>query len=359
MFCKHSIWVVVSLLLFVSIIARVAFFSSQNLSLYWDEVAIAVEARSVAHFGHDIHGNHWLQPLYPSYGDYKHPGLIIIVSFLYRLLPEYDWLVRIPSLVSGLLTICLTAYLTFVITKRYGSQTPKLHRLKLMVSTAFVVGISPWAFHFSLVGFESMLAQALVLISIASLLQGFIRKQAYWYAVALFFGIAASYTYYAAQYIWPVIFMMLCILEVSNKSLKQIMSSIGTAVGVLLLFYVALVPMYFSEHFTSSQIVRMSTDSVLDITTFVQTANEVQTVATSKLDSILFNRRVFILRQLLENVFSHLDPRYLFFTGDSNMRHGSGVSGLFNLTMLLPLLVGMSWLFSKSKKLGFSGNVNC
>jgi len=51
----------------------------------WAEVAIGVEAYSISQTGKEVLGKSWLQAIYPSYGDYKAPVPIRLVSIFTKL----------------------------------------------------------------------------------------------------------------------------------------------------------------------------------------------------------------------------------------------------------------------------------
>ncbi|MCG2692235.1 hypothetical protein L6272_05415, partial [Microgenomates group bacterium] len=116
--------------------ARFWQFGQVPLSLYWDEAAIGLDARSLLTTGKDLNGNSWLQPLFFSYGDYKAPVYIWLVTLLGKTISVSELTVRLPSLLASL----GIAWLLF---KWLGS----------FVAISYL--IMPWSLHFSRIGFES------------------------------------------------------------------------------------------------------------------------------------------------------------------------------------------------------------
>jgi hypothetical protein len=57
-------------------------------------------------------------------------------------------------------------------------------------------------------------------------------------------------------------------------------------------------------------------------------------------DRGLFHRHWLLVRDLADNLSDHLSLEYLFVSGDSNLRHGSGTHGLFYLVWLPLLFAG-------------------
>ena len=137
------------LLITLGILARLWQFGQIPNSLYWDEVAIGLDARSLLATGKDLVGHSWLQPLFVSYGDFKAPVYIWLVTLLGKIFSVSEWVVRLPSLLAGL----GIAWLVYDLIKLIS---PKKSKLALLVLTNLL--IMPWAIHFSRIGFESHLS---------------------------------------------------------------------------------------------------------------------------------------------------------------------------------------------------------
>src|SRR5690606_16822094 len=60
------------------------------------------------------------------------------------------------------------------------------------------------------------------------------------------------------------------------------------------------------------------------------------------LDRLIFHRSLLVGRELLLNYADNLSADFLFLTGDPNLRHGTGMAGLFLFSMA-PLLMLGSW----------------
>lgn len=102
---KFKFWLFFVSILVLGIFLRIYKFGQIPESLYWDEVAIFLDARSVAQTGLDIHGRPWFQLMYPSYGDYKLPVYIWFSAISIKFLGANDWVIRVPSLLAGIGTI--------------------------------------------------------------------------------------------------------------------------------------------------------------------------------------------------------------------------------------------------------------
>ncbi|MCD8527481.1 hypothetical protein LRY65_04750 [Candidatus Woesebacteria bacterium] len=94
---QHGFWLTLFFLVTLAVLLRSIGFGQVPVSLYWDEMAIWNDARSIATTGLDLHGRSWFQPLFISYGDYKLPVYIWFVSFVSRFVDSAALAVRLPS----------------------------------------------------------------------------------------------------------------------------------------------------------------------------------------------------------------------------------------------------------------------
>src|SRR3972149_8796774 len=95
------------LIFFLAVLLRFYQLGAVPVSLYWDETAMLVDARSVAATGRDMYGNSWLQAIYPSYGDYKLPVYIWLASLSVKVFGASEWALRLPSATAGGLTLLM------------------------------------------------------------------------------------------------------------------------------------------------------------------------------------------------------------------------------------------------------------
>lgn len=120
-----------------------------------DEAAILLNARFLAQAGKD----EWQQryPLvFRSFGDAKLPGYISFVFLIGKFVGFSSMVVRVPSMIAGL----LFPVLLFVFTKRItGSKGAGL-------CAVFLGILSPWTYHYASIGFESHTALSLFLGSL-------------------------------------------------------------------------------------------------------------------------------------------------------------------------------------------------
>jgi len=267
------------------------------VSLYWDEAAIGLDARSLLTTGKDLNGQSWLQPIFTSYGDYKAPVYIWLTTFLGKFLSVSELTVRLPSLLASL----GVAWLLF---KWLGP----------FVAISFL--IMPWSIHFSRIGFESHLSLFWLLLMTYLI----IKKQPAWAGLAAVFGI---YTYFSLRFLAPVLFIVTFLLY-ANKKIKQFLIGL-TIVGIGLLILIK------SPNYAASQQYRLSNNNLITST----------------------ERKPEKIKKFLINYSAYFDPQFLLISGDPNLRHHSGFGGELLLVQGILLIIGLTkpnkliifWLF--------------
>ncbi|HZZ98924.1 MAG TPA: glycosyltransferase family 39 protein, partial [Candidatus Saccharimonadia bacterium] len=126
-------------------------------SMYIDEVAIGVDAKSLAQTGHDMHGNSIFSTMFPSYGDYKLPVYVWLATGSVKLFGATGFAVRLPSALAGIVTVALVFFLA-----RELFEKDK-HRDVIALCGAAITALLPWSILFSRTGFEGHVGQAIVL----------------------------------------------------------------------------------------------------------------------------------------------------------------------------------------------------
>lgn len=170
-----------------------------------DEAALAYNAHLILESGKD----EWQisTPLvFKSFGDYKLPGYIYLLSTFFRFLPENDFVTRLPSALAGSFLIILSFFFARNILK------VKTRSALLM---ALMVAVTPVFFFYSHVAFEANVALFLFVLSLYFLLK---EKSNYLFAAATMF--LAILTYNTPLLLLPFIILLL-IYKIGFKKVKQ------------------------------------------------------------------------------------------------------------------------------------------
>jgi hypothetical protein len=266
----------------IGLCVRLWQFGRIPLSLYWDEAAIGLDARSLLQTGRDLNSRSWLQPIFISYGDYKAPAYIWLVTILGKFSGVSELTVRLPSLLASL----AVAWILFKLFGRWAA-------------VSFL--IMPWAVHFSRIGFESHLSLFWLMLMV-----WLIYKKNYLAPLA---GIAGIYSYISLRLIAPLLFL--------NAAWKQGwkyclfgLAAIGLSIMVLTR----------SPFYPASQQYRLSNDNLVTAALPLQAK----------------------LKQFILNYSAYFDPQFLLVSGDPNLRHHSGWGGELLLVQGLLLLLGLT-----------------
>lgn len=349
---KYIIFVITCIILFFTATIRFYKLGSIPASLYIDEVAMLADVKSVLATGQDIHGNSWYQFMYPSYGDYKLPVYIWFATASSFFLGASEFSLRLVSAVAGVGTVIIAGLITRELLKIVSSKKSS-HLSKIFpIATMLVVAISPWSVLFSRTAFEGHLAQLFVWSSVYFVL---LSKRRWWFLIlGILLGVLAVYTYYSVRFVWPVFFVLVCLLEVWYARKNKLRVSVHYLLkifGGLAVFTLLLFPLRKSPYYDASQLIRLDADSIINVRNFGEIVIRSNTLIEESggdiLSKLFFHRYVLWLRELALNYSDHLSPDFLFFSGDSNLRHGTGRHGVFLFAMLPFLLLGIVDLLRK------------
>ena len=174
-------------LLVVGIFLRLYRVDSIPPHLSNDEISIAYDAYSIAHSGKDEHGNPY--PLsFPSYGTYKAPLYTYMLSPLVRVFGNTELVVRLPSIVAGLLTILVIGLIAFELTKKR----------QIAMWSSVLLAITPWHIYASRMAWETNLALLFLSLGIWQMM----RKKILLSSVAL---VISMYGYHTEWLLVPMI----------------------------------------------------------------------------------------------------------------------------------------------------------
>lgn len=182
----------------VGVALRIYKVSSIPAILNRDEAALAYNAKLIIENGTDEWGNS-LPIQFRSFGDYKLPGYVYMLSGLFLIFGQNDFVVRLPSIFAGIAIIFLVSLLTSRIVGKFSSKK------SLFCVSLFAAAATPFLIFYSRMAWEANLALALLLAAIAFLFQ----KPLSWKKsiVGIFFYILAICTYNTPLLLFPIIFI--------------------------------------------------------------------------------------------------------------------------------------------------------
>lgn len=307
-------------------------------SPYWDEASIGYEALSVANTGHDSHGLPWLQPLFPAYGDYKAPVYIWLTAVVVKIHGLSLWSTRFISALAG---SSMPVLMYFLLNELVRKQNATI----ISLLGAMFVAIAPWSIQFSRAAFEANLGLSLGLASLILLLKS--RKNPWLIPLSALLASGSIYAYVSNRFVIPCMFVTVLIWARKQFIPHFAWIGVGLLTGAIL-----LIPLITSPQYQVSNQYRMSTPNLLtDPTPVLQAQAKRDEFGSNFLHRLIYHRYWYRMIQLTKQIATLTSPQFLFFTGDPNLRHGTGRMGLFYPAWLPLMLLGIVWSWRFDKKL--------
>ncbi len=293
--------------------------------LTWDEAAIGYNGYAIVHTRRD----EWLERLpvsFKSFGDYKAPLAIYlngIFTFIFGLNP---WAVRLPFVLSGIMTILGVYFLTKELLK-YFSVTTSLEHHNLGLIASLILATSPWHLHFTRAGFESGLALTFIIwgnLFLFKFLQTntcqlFTRWPKKLWLEKLFLIMSSSicfigalYTYHSSKIFIPLLGLFILIFTFKDCWQQKKYILISGLMSLLL-----LKPLIYDSLFGQG---------------------------LTRSDTLIFSLGWPLLPTLwliFKNILTHLSPKFLILGQVSTLRHGTGVIGVLLPTTYLFAILGL------------------
>ena len=313
------------------------------VSMYWDEVAIALDAYSFNQTGKDMNNMNWLQPVFGSYGDFKAPIFILLVVPFLKVLGMTSLAVRLPIAIFSLLSLTLVYFLSKEILS-FDKKLAKKYQLLPLLSL-LIVAISPWPVHFARIGLESSLSVFFFLAALLFFLKG-VRGKSWWILVSIMPAVLAVYSYYSLRVVIPLFVFSLILIFFKKIWTKKIWSIFGA----ILLFVLAIVPIFKSPYYLRSQDYRLNNNNLIYPNQLVKESSQyLETYGSNLYSRVVYHRYIFWTRDFLKNFSSHFSADFLFISGDSNLRQHSGYLGEFFLVLMPFYFLGLFLLLKNIK----------
>ena len=309
--------VLILILLFIGIIFRVYKVDSIPPGFFADEIALAINAKTIAEDGVDEFGNRF--PFgFESFSDYKLPGYIYLTALIYKFLGSSILTIRLIALFSSILSIPLIGYLAYLLfpKKRYFPYI-----------TMAILAISPYHIHFGRIAYETMLATTFFLLFLISFVHVIKKnKRRLWLFLGTIFLFLSSWTYHAPKFIIPVFLFLLFFWGAIVKSFKiNRKNTIRASLFFLLVTFVSYIPFIINPEIDKRPFGYLSTFRKSDLLT------------------------------IASSWFRIWDFEFLFLKGDPfGFRHSNQETGLFLGVMIFPLMAGIGYFLKKLDLKNFS-----
>ncbi len=334
------------------------------IALYWDELAIGVDAYSVSQTFKDIHGGNALQAIYPSYGDYKAPLPILLTAISVKLFGLSEFSVRLPFYLMSLIGVYAISQLIIVLLEKTKIQLNYLPRRQAGFSTKLLIYLTimttPWLFVFSRIGYESGMSLQLVAVALLFYVKGLLSRVTSNQSIKVanifillggIIGALSVYTYVSVRYILPLFLIILFVAFWKDFWQKKYI-----VLASLVLFIVLQIPLFTSPLYKVSQEFRLSTASVInDHELLEKSANNILAEGGGFVARIKYHRYGYMAQAFVGNYIEHFGYEFLFIkgdgvtVGDANLRHHSGWGGEMLIVTAPLIILGLLWCIKNRK----------
>jgi len=305
---SHIMWMLISIVV-LGAAYRLIGFGSLPAGLNRDEAALGYNAFSLMRSGKDEWGMSW-PIVFRSFGDYKLAGYIYTLIPFIAALGNTNSAVRLPSLFAGIALIPLT----------YIFVCELLGKKNIALLAALVQAVSPWAVHYSRIGFEANLALALYIASVTCLLRKNQSKVMHAFGYAFFFF--SLLTYNAPLILVPCI----VILFILRRSWRH-------AVGIVIISCVAFLLVLPATRGKSGITIFTDVGAIEEQhRAYIESGNNV-------IRKTLAHPIVFYPLRIVKNYISSFHPQFLVERGGTNPWHqppgmGHMTWGIYMIMML-------------------------
>ncbi len=334
--------IILIIILFLSLFFRVYHISTLPPSLFYDEADAGYQALIFNQNQTDYYGNKFPTHFH-SFGDYRTSLHIYSIALFQKITGNPELSVRLPSAIFGTLSV----FLIFLITK---SLIP-----------SFLMAISPWAIHYSRIGFEASGMIMLTLIAIYFWHKYITyNKNIYIYLTCLLLCLTPYFYSTSKLFIVIIVFLfgIIWFPKIQKIGLKKLIFPFIFSVILLL-------PMA-KDTYSGKAGFRFSYISIFALTHREQIVDKLRYqdasidhpneigLKTTFLSSIFHNKYQLIIQKFVENYVNSFSTSFLFLKGDLNARHGFNGYGLIYLIDIVFITIGLFITFREKNKKNIS-----
>ncbi len=314
------------IIILLGIILRIYNVASYPAGFYSDESLVGYEANSILKTGKDQYGN-FLPVTFKAFGDYR-PGLYIYstVPFIYIFgLSEFG--TRLPSVLFSSFTIPIVILISKELFRKW----------KIALLGGLIFAVSPWSIQFARMAHDTNLATLLASIAILALVKDINgRNHILWVFI---FSALSLYVYYTTRVFVP--FFLVIVFFIYWQKLKQYKKSLlkGFIVSIILLVPLLLVLSNRNTGWSRIDSVSLLGDKGILANT-LQFHLEDKDIGNNS-DRLFHNKLVDTTIAFFGSYTSHLDPRFLFISGDPNRLYNTPGNGILLYTELVFIIIGL------------------
>ena len=346
----HRKLILILALVFVSLFLRFYKLGSDPVGLYYDEVDLGYQARSILETGRDYLGT--LSPFYVnSFVELRTPIPAYATAITTAIFKTPELQVRAPSAILGTVVVVLIFVLLDIWTENFA----------LAFIVALVFAFNPWQLQFSRFSHEANSLMTFFLLGLIFFFKGIKQGSYKKFLLATIFLSLDVYTYRTMSLYLPVVVLGLIIIyrkEIWKLGIKKLS-------GLVLIGAVIVLPFLYTTTIGSADTPRakqLALFSEQSLPVFVQRDREVDSndyadptigKKASQLSYFFHNKPLSWLRVFTENYYSAFSMDFLFLKGDLNQRQSIGEIGELYYIDILALIAGFYFVGTHLKKKHF------
>ena len=281
-----------------------------------DEISIAYDAYSINRTLKDEH-NDFLPLSFTSYGTYKAPGYIYVLSPLFSFLDNNNFTARLPSILSGLLTVITIGLIAFQIT----------NNKYISIISSLLLLLSPWHIISSRAVLESNLAFFFLALAIYLFLKSISTKKILFVYFSIIFFAASMYSYHTEWVFSPLLLIIMAFIFY-KKNLKKLFLPI--------LFFALLISPLFLNYLGN-----LNTNARANTELIWQSKDIINSIKNQPLILSL----LIIIKSIFIKYLEYTNINYLFFNGTDYFNQG-----LFLWPLIYPFFIGILALKKNIRK---------
>ena len=348
---KKMKWLVV-LVLLTALLVRVYKLAEIPAGIYYDEIDLAYQARSLIETGKDYRGS-WSPFFVRSFNTDKTPIPVYmnIPAVVIFQTPEFQ--VRMTTALVGVLVVGLAMLLIWMWTKNKV----------VVILTGLVFTMNPWLIQFSRIAFEAIYVLFFYLLFLVCFFNWLKQKKLRDYYLSIILLSLGVYVYRIMSLYVPLTFLIVGVIyfkEIWKVGIKHLLGGVILAGAIVLPFMYATT--IGSADQTRIEQVSVFSDPLVPIFVIRGREDDSGDYTGEKIGSrpvwfsyIFHNKVVGWMISLKNNYMKSISTEFLFAFGDENLRQGMGKTGALLWIDIIGLGAGLFWLIKhlKEKKYQF------
>ncbi|OGC92330.1 hypothetical protein A2899_00400 [Candidatus Amesbacteria bacterium RIFCSPLOWO2_01_FULL_49_25] len=334
-------------IVFISAFLRLYDIHKLPNGLHWDEQDSGYQAYSLLKTGKDYFGNSL--PLFPhSLADFRTPVFIYSSIPFVKLLGLTPLSVRLPSAISGVLSVILIYYFANLLFDAWD--------LRIGLLASLTLALSPWHVLYGRQSVECNIMLPYLLLSLITFYKGL--KNHNWFILSgLFFALTTA-TYSPAKFFSPAILLTLFIIHYSHLKLVSKKVKLFAVAFFITVFAPVFISSAFGPAGTRFHDLSLFTDPTISaevdrrrLTANLSSGTTRQVgLPTRLIDKIVYNKLTLPFSFFISNYFNTYSTQFLFTQGDQELRHSPSKSSIGQLQLIevIPLILGLYFLISRS-----------